>query len=113
MRVGRKAPSRALFLQWCPCIRLGITEGTRARLMNIPVATAYWSGYRSHVAANSATGRRNPSKQKAHSAPFRLQALFFASAFLFYGGCAWADFGLAGTLLPRYSYPTHSCHPIP
>lgn len=76
MRVGREAPSRALFLQWCPCIRLGTTEGTRARLVNIPVATAYWSGYRSHVAANSATGRRNPSKQKAHSAPCRLQALF-------------------------------------
>jgi hypothetical protein len=32
--------------------------------------------YGYHVAANSATGRRNPSKQKAHSAPFRLQALF-------------------------------------
>lgn len=77
MRVRREAPSRAQFLQWCPCIRLGTTEGTRARLVNIPVATAYWSGYRSHVAANSATGRRNPSKQKAHSAPFRLQALFF------------------------------------
>ncbi|GLK90043.1 hypothetical protein GCM10017655_31050 [Pseudomonas turukhanskensis] len=30
-----------------------------------------------------------------------------------YGGCAWADFGLAGYLLPRYFHPTHSCHPIP
>jgi len=42
----------------------------------VRLAPIQCSLYRPSVAANSATGRRNPSKQKAHSAPFRLQALF-------------------------------------
>lgn len=40
------------------------------------LAISSQGGYSSAVTANSVTGRRNPSKQKAHSAPFRLQALF-------------------------------------
>ena len=64
------------------------------------------------VAANSATGFGRPSRYRRNSAPITIAGAFFTPAFPCYGGCAWEDFGPAGTLLPRFTNPrtaaTHS-----
>ena len=86
--------SRALFVQLCPYPRLGTTEGTRARLPKL-VASDNVRGYRSVVAANSATGRRGPSSSfdLMHNRQPKLErpALFV----WFDGGCARDTFGYA------------------
>ena len=53
------------------------------------------------VAANSATGLGNPLNNRRNSAPITIAGAFFASAYSFYGGCAWEAFGSAGFLLSR------------
>lgn len=57
--------------------------------------------YASPAAANSAAGRRNPSNPRRTSAP--MTGAFFVP--VSYGGCAWADFGLAGSLGCRFPTP--------
>ncbi|QIH10578.1 ash family protein [Pseudomonas sp. BIOMIG1BAC] len=47
--------------------------------MKKSVACDELRGYRSSVAANSATGRRNPNLRRRTGAPFRLLALFLCS----------------------------------
>lgn len=97
--------SRALFLQSCPCIRLGTTEGIRARLDKFSVAIINFHSYLLTVAANSATGRENPRNVRRNSAPITIAGAFFVPAILCYGGCAWAGFGLAGFLTSRFLTP--------
>ncbi len=95
--------SRALFLQSCPCPRVGTTEGIRARLENIPVAIDCLSGYRSPVAANSATGFGDPITVRRTSAPLMIAGAFFVPAHPVYGGCARETFGSAGCLTSRFA----------
>ena len=57
------------------------------------------------VAANSAIGLGRPKSKRRNSAPIQIAGAFFASAFPFYGGCAWEAFGPAGFLLPRSTNP--------
>lgn len=62
-------------------------------------------GYRSTVAANSATGRENPLNVRRNSAPIPFAGAFFTPANSCYGGRAWAGFGLAGFLTSRFLTP--------
>ena len=57
------------------------------------------------VAAKSATGFGDPSSCRRTGAPITIAGAFFASAFPFYGGCAWEALGPAGFLLPRSTNP--------
>lgn len=66
--------------------------------------------YRPRVAAKSVTGRRNPSKQKAHSALDSISGVFLRLRFRFMAAVRGQTSVWPGFLLPRYSYPTHSCH---
>ncbi|WP_161493039.1 ash family protein [Pseudomonas sp. MF6396] len=61
--------------------------------------------YRPSVAANSATGRGNPSKQKAHSAPFRLQALFLCPQSCFMAAVRGQTSVWPGSFCPGISTP--------
>ncbi|MGP9633878.1 hypothetical protein ACT3R7_12530 [Halomonas sp. AOP43-A1-21] len=51
--------------------------------------------------AKSSAGRRNPSSQRRNSA--HIDGAFLVP--VSYGGCAWADFGLAGFLCDRFPTP--------
>lgn len=104
-----KILSRALYVQSCPCKRVGITEGTRARLEKNSVAIGDCRGYRSPVAANSATGFGDLDR-KAHKRPITTAGAFFVLAVPCYGGCAWETLGSAGYLSP-VRQPAYSCHP--
>ncbi|VVP89112.1 hypothetical protein PS910_02701 [Pseudomonas fluorescens] len=114
----RLRPSRALFPQSCPCPRVGITEGTRARLKKkthlmalrhhnerhiIGLASSRDGRYGSPVAANSATGFGDPSHNRRTGAPISIAGAFFVPAYPVYGGCAWETFGSAGFLLSRFA----------
>lgn len=103
-------PIRALFPHSCPCPRLGTSEGTKARMTNLTVATGSFHSYRSSVAAKSVTGRENPSKQKAHSAQDSISGVFLCLRFRFMAAVRGQTSVWPGFLLPRYSHPTHSCH---
>jgi hypothetical protein len=89
---------------------VGTIEGTRARLPK-SVVSERLQGYRSSVAANSATGRRGPISKRRNSATITIAGAFFTPAFPCYGGCAWEDFGPAGTLLPRSANPRTAATP--
>lgn len=90
------APDRSPFTR----IRPGIAKLARWR-------------YRSPVAANSATGRENPSIKLAHKRPHTVEGAFFVPADMLYGGCAWAGFGLAGCQLARFLTPRTVRHHLP
>lgn len=100
--------TRALFSYSCPFSLLVPTHRDghewkkRAR---VRLAPENLSLYRPAVAANSATGFRSPSKQKAHKRHCPKAGAFFMPALSFYGGCAWDTFGYAGFLLPRSANP--------
>ena len=96
-----KILSRALYVQSCPCKRVGITEGTRARLEKNSVAIGDFRGYRSPVAANSATGFDGPTNSRRTGAPIQIAGAFFVPAHPVYGGCAQDTFGCAGFLDSR------------
>ena len=64
------------------------------------------------VAANSATGLGRPTSKRRTDAPITIAGAFFASAYLFYGGCAWEAFGPAGFLLPRSTNLRTAATPI-
>ena len=111
-------PSHALFIQWCPCPRVGTTEGARARLKKkrrmvslrqhdeqhiIGLASSRDGRYGSPVAANSATGFGDPISKRRTGAPITIAGAFFVSAHPVYGGCAWETFGSAGFRLPRFA----------
>ena len=53
------------------------------------------------VAAKSANGFDGPVNNRRTGAPIKIAGAFFASAYPFYGGCAWETFGSAGFLLSR------------
>ncbi|QQE83280.1 ash family protein [Pseudomonas putida] len=74
--------SRALQRQSCPCHRTGTTEGTTLEKPRTPVAIHGQTGYLFVVAANSATGRRNPNSRRRIGAPFQSQALFLCPRYL-------------------------------
>jgi len=76
------------------------------------VAPANPRRYPAPVTVNPVAGRENPMISRRNSAPTDAGA-FFVPSIRLYGGCAWAGFGLAGFQVSRYSYPMHSCHPIP
>ena len=97
--------SRALYVQLCPCKRVGITEGSRARLEKNSVAIGDFRGYLSPVAANSATGFRSSIDNRRTSVHSPKAGAFFMPAISFYGGCAWDTFGCAGFLLSRSANP--------
>jgi len=60
-------------------------------------------GYRSVVAANSATGFGDPESKRRTGAPITIAGAFFVPAHPVYGGCAQETFGSAGFLLPRFA----------
>ena len=62
-------------------------------------------GYRSRVAAKSATGCENLMNVRRNSVPISIAGAFFVPAILCYGGCAWAGLGLAGFLTSRFLTP--------
>ncbi len=74
----------------------------RAR-MKKSVACDELRGYRSPVAANSATGFGDPIGCRRNSAPITIAGAFFVPADSRYGGCAWETFGSAGFLYPRFA----------
>lgn len=92
--------SRALYVQLCPCKRVGITAGTRARLEKFSIAIGNFRGYRSPVAVNSAIRVWKPGKHEEHKLHLSARS-FFSPAF--YGGAVREDFGPVGFLLPRSS----------
>ena len=53
------------------------------------------------VAAKSANGFDGPINNRRTGAPITIAGAFFASAYPFYGGCAWETFGSAGVLYAR------------
>lgn len=67
------------------------------------VALSKMGRYSLDVAANSVTGLGNPLNNRRNSAPITIAGAFFASAYSFYGGCAWETFGSAGFLLSRFT----------
>ena len=67
------------------------------------VALSKMGRYSLAVAANSVTGLGNPLNNRRNSAPITIAGAFFASAYSFYGGCAWETFGSAGFLLSRFT----------
>ncbi len=67
------------------------------------VANSFVRGYRSSVAANSATGLGNPLNVRRNSAPIMIAGAFFVPADPFYGGCAWETLGSAGFLTSRFT----------
>ena len=97
--------SRALYVQLCPCKRVGITEGTRARLEKFSVAIGNFRGYRSPVAANSATDLGGSISKRRNSAPIRSAGAFFMPAIQSYGGLRRSTLGCVGFLLPRSANP--------
>lgn len=74
-----------------------------------PVANTIGRMYGSTV-AHMATGRENPSKQKAHSAQDSISGVFLCLGFRFMAAVRGQTSVWPGFLLPRYSHPTHSCH---
>lgn len=107
-------PSRALFVQSCPCSRLGITGaplGTNAKtVLKIgdersitEVASNRAHRYCLPVAANSATGFGDPESKRRTGAPITIAGAFFVPAHPVYGGCAQETLGSAGFLLPRFA----------
>ncbi len=60
------------------------------------------------VAANSATGRRNPNNERRTSAKANMGAFLLP---VFYGGCARARFGVAGALSCRFPTPRTAATP--
>ena len=103
-----KILSRALYVQSCPCKRVGITEGTRARLEKNSVAIGDFRGYRSPVAANSATGFGH--SKTAHISAITCLANVYRLVTHCYGGCVWDVFGRVGLLFPA-GQPAHSPPP--
>ena len=73
-----KILSRALYVQSCPCKRVGITEGTRARLEKFSVAIGNFRGYRSPVAANSATDLGGSISKRRTAPKIPSPAFFYA-----------------------------------
>ena len=73
------------------------------KLPQEPRAVALFIGWRYPfaVAAQSANGFDGPSTYRRTDAPITIAGAFFASAYPFYGGCAWETFGSAGFLLSR------------
>ena len=69
------------------------------------VALSKMGRYSLAVAANSANGFGRPTSKRRIGAPITIAGAFFASAFPFYGGCAWEALGPAGFLLPRSTNP--------
>gem|GEM_PF-392731 len=117
-------PSRALFVQSCPCPRLGTTEGTTARIVKTANASALCHhderhiiglalrldrSYRSTVAANSATGFGDPSNL-AQQRPIRQQALFLCLPYRVMAAVRGRPSGLPGSKFP-VRQPAYSCHP--
>lgn len=62
------------------------------------------NAYDVSAVAKSTAGRRNPITQRRYSAP-TIAGAFFMPVVRRYGGCAWADFGLAGFLCDRFPTP--------
>lgn len=74
--------SHALKSQSCPYPTVGTTEGITLEKRQHPVAMHGQTGYLLIVAANSATGRRNPNSRRRIGAPFQSQALFLCPRYL-------------------------------
>lgn len=107
--MNKALPSRALFPPVVPflCSRAhalwtGTTEGTRARLQK-SVARNEFHGYRSSVAANSATGFGDPITVRRTGALITIAGAFFVPAHPVYGGCARETLGSAGCLTSRFA----------
>ncbi|MNF50628.1 hypothetical protein D3C84_319280 [compost metagenome] len=97
--------SRAPFMQLCPCLRLGTTAGTRARLEKFPVASASFRGYRLFVAVNPVIELGRSWNVRRNSAPITIAGAFFVPAFLCYGGLRGDTYGCAGFLTSRSANP--------
>ncbi len=65
------------------------------------VANSFVRGYRSPVAANSATGFCSPNIVRRISATIPKAGAFFVPEVSIYGGCAWGAFERAGCLTSR------------
>ena len=74
--------------------------------MSLPTLTLNpLAAYSAPAAVNPAAGRENPMKSRRTCAQDPIAGAFFTSAMSFYGGRAWADFGLAGCLDSRFLTP--------
>lgn len=76
------------------------------------VASNLDRGYRSPVAANSATGFGDPTNSRRTGAPITIAGAFFVLAYPVYGGCAWETFGSAGFLDSRFANLRTAATPI-
>jgi hypothetical protein len=110
------SPSRALFVQSCPCPRLGTTGAPLGANTKIAlkigdersinrVASSRGERYCPPVAANSATGFGDPNTTRRTGAPITIAGAFFVPAYRVYGGCAWETFGSAGFRVSRFANP--------
>lgn len=84
-------------------------RATGSTLMGRGVASGYsivanpaHSRYGATVAANSATGPRNPSTYWTQTRPISIDGAFFTPEVSFYGGCVWGTFVCAGVLYTRF-----------
>lgn len=77
-----------------------------------PVAGNRDRGYRSPVAANSATGFGDPTNSRRTGAPITIAGAFFVLAYPVYGGCAWETLGSAGFLDSRFANLRTAATPI-
>jgi len=78
----------------------------------IALASNRHHGYRSLVAANSATGFGDPTNSRRTGAPISVAGAFFVPARPVYGGCAWETFGSAGFLDSRFANLRTAATPI-
>lgn len=69
-------------------------------------------GYRSPVAANSATGFGDPTNSRRTGAPITIAGAFFVLAYPVYGGCARETLGSAGFLDSRFANLRTAATPI-
>ena len=106
---------RALFSPFVPFFPIRALVLSPARMghqwarMKKSVAHDEFRGYRSPVAANSATGFGDPSNL-AHKRPIRQQALFLCLPFRVMAAVRGRPSGLPGSKFP-VRQPAHSCHP--
>ncbi|MGE8052313.1 hypothetical protein ACQKPT_29010 [Pseudomonas monteilii] len=89
----------------CACAGMGLL-GLKKALVSFEIGL-----YRLLVAANSATGRGNPNKQKAHGAPFRLQALFLCPQSSFMAAVRGQTSVWPGSFCPGISTPRIAATP--
>ena len=107
-RCSRCSPRQAEHLQ--PHLRLMVALRHYCRQLIIPLASRLFQRYRSHAAANSATGFGDPTCIGAQAPISRLQALFLCLSSCVMAAVRGSPSGLPGSYAP-VRQPAYSCHP--